>query len=76
MNGATDMGKLHKQILEQDGKPAFVVLPYEEFTALEEEIEDLRDSRAIRDAAKRDAGKPKLTLEEMRARLAGKRKSA
>jgi hypothetical protein len=76
MNGATNMGKLHTQILEQDGKPAFVVLPYGEFMALEEEIADLRDSRAIRDASQRDTGKPRLTLTAMRARLAAKRKSA
>jgi hypothetical protein len=41
--------------------------------ALEEKAADALDSRAIRDAIRRDAGKPKLTLDEMRARLAAKR---
>lgn len=72
------MTKLHPQILKRDGKPSFVVLTYEEFLALSDELADLRDSRAIRDAAKTDAGKKRLSLEETRATLwaAAKRSGA
>jgi PHD/YefM family antitoxin component YafN of YafNO toxin-antitoxin module len=66
--------KLHPQILKRDGKPSFVVLPYEEFLALSDELADLRDSRAIRDAAKADAGKKRLTVEETRAALRARAK--
>ena len=45
--------------------------------AWKEEIEDLRrQPRHPRSPPLRDAGKPKLTLAAMRARLADKRKSA
>jgi PHD/YefM family antitoxin component YafN of YafNO toxin-antitoxin module len=68
------MTELHPQVLERDGKPSFVVLPYEEYVALREELEDLRDSRAIRDAAKRDKGTRKLSIAEVRANLRSRRK--
>ena len=63
------MTKLHPQILKHEGKPSFVVLPYQEFMALREELDDLRDSRAIKDAAKADMGKARLSMEDMRANL-------
>ena len=68
------MTELHPQILKKDGKPSFVVLPYEEFVALSEELEDLRDSRAIREAAKADKGKKQLSLQDVRAALRARRK--
>ena len=63
------MTVLHPQILKRDGKPSFVVLTYEEFTALREELDDLRDSRTIREAAKADKGKKRLSIAEVRASL-------
>lgn len=36
------------QIIEQDGKPAFVVLPIEEWERILDRIEDLEDEAAIR----------------------------
>lgn len=35
------------QVLEADGKPAFVILSYEEYAALIEKVEDLDDARAL-----------------------------
>ena len=67
------MTELHPQILERDGKPSFVVLPYEEYMALSEELADLRDSHAIRAAAKQDRGKKRQTLEDVRSSLALRR---
>lgn len=69
------MTVLHPQILKRDGKPSFVVLPYEEYLALSEELADLRDSRAIRAAAKSDRGKKRLSLAEVRARLEARKPS-
>jgi PHD/YefM family antitoxin component YafN of YafNO toxin-antitoxin module len=68
------MKALNPQILKRDGKPSFVVLTYEEFKALREELDDLRDSRAIRDAAKADKGKKRLSIAEVRASLRFKSK--
>ncbi len=35
------------QIIESDGRPAFVVLPYEDWQRIEEMLEDAADSAAI-----------------------------
>jgi hypothetical protein len=51
--------KIHPQIIEKDGRKEFVVLPYEEFLALEElmhDYEDLRDLREAKEEAKVQAG--------------------
>lgn len=47
--------KRHRpQILERDGKPAFVVLPIEEYRALRERLEDLEDLALLREAERAD----------------------
>ena len=38
------------EILEHDGKPAFVVMPYSEYQAMLEKLEDQEDSEAYREA--------------------------
>lgn len=44
-------------VLETDGKPAFVVLPYDEYRALLELVEDLDDAAALtRFATRHDEG--------------------
>lgn len=53
--------KLHPQIIKKKGKKEFVVLPYEEFLALEElmhDYEDLRELREAKEEAKGQAGVP------------------
>lgn len=39
--------KIHPQIISQNGHPAFVVLPYEEYEVLLDQFEDLADIEAI-----------------------------
>ena len=38
------------EILKHDGKPAFVVMPYSEYQAMLEKLEDQEDSEAYREA--------------------------
>lgn len=40
---------IHPQIIEKDGKKEFVVLPYEEFLRLQDELEDYEDLRTLRE---------------------------
>jgi PHD/YefM family antitoxin component YafN of YafNO toxin-antitoxin module len=61
--------ELHPQILQKNGKNEFVVLPYEEFEAIRELIEDYEDLRDLREAKAGDADAPTLTLAEARALL-------
>ena len=44
------MIKLHPEILKKNGKKEFVVLPYEEFTALQELLDDYEDLLDLRAA--------------------------
>ena len=39
---------MNKQIITQDGKPAFVVIPIGEWRRIEAALEDRHDSRAVR----------------------------
>ena len=59
---------LHPEILSKNGKREFVVLPYEEFEALHEELEQLEDLRSLRAAKTEDASAPSLTLAEAKSR--------
>jgi hypothetical protein len=55
----------HPQILEHDGKPAFAVLPIEEYEAMLQRLEDLEDVAAMREAELADGGAPGRPLEDV-----------
>ncbi len=56
---------LHPKILKKNGRNEFVVLPYEEFVALEEWIADAQDLLEL-EAAKREEGHlPRVPLERI-----------
>jgi hypothetical protein len=58
------MIELHPEILEKDGKKQFVILPYEEFQAIEEALADAEDLMALRDAKKEEQDSPTISLED------------
>jgi PHD/YefM family antitoxin component YafN of YafNO toxin-antitoxin module len=55
--------------LERDGKKAFVILPYEEFVKMEEELQDYQDLQALRAAKAKEADAPTIPLSEARKKL-------
>lgn len=59
------MLKLHPEYLRKDGKEQFVVLPYEEFVALQELLEDTRDLLELELARQADRGGPNISLDEV-----------
>ena len=63
------MLKLHPNILQKNGKKEFVVLPYEEFVAMQELLEDAEDLKLLREAREENAGEPGISLEEAKKRL-------
>jgi hypothetical protein len=63
------MIKLHPEILKRDGKEQFAILPYEEFIAIQELLEDMEDLRLIEEARANDTGEPGISLEEAKRRL-------
>ena len=60
---------LHPEVLKRDGKEQFVVLPFEEFVALRDLIEDAEDVLALRQAKEEDDGQPGVSLDEMMRRF-------
>ncbi len=55
---------IHPQIIEKDGRKEFVILPYEEFLRLEEELEDYHDLRMLREEKASAGAEPTRSLDE------------
>lgn len=63
------MMRLHPNILEQEGKKQFVVLPYNEFIALQEELQDFYDLKELREAKNEERDAPTVSFEEAKKEL-------
>jgi PHD/YefM family antitoxin component YafN of YafNO toxin-antitoxin module len=63
------MIELHPEILKKNGKSEFVVLPYEEYAALQELLADYQDLLDLRDAKSKESGKPSVPLTELKGQL-------
>ena len=57
--------ELHPQIIEKNGTKESVVLPYSEFIALREWMEDMEDLLELRKAKRAEGNVPGRTLEEV-----------
>ncbi len=60
---------LHPEFLVKNGKREFVVLPYEEFEALQEVLADAQDLIDLRAAKEEEGDAPTLSLEEVKRQL-------
>lgn len=63
------MIELHPEILSKNGKKEFVVLPYEEYEALQEFLEDVEDLIDLRKAKEETENEENLSLEEVKKEL-------
>ena len=63
------MLELHPEILKKNGKNEFVVLPYEEFVALQELLAEAEDILELRQAKQEEAGESTVSLAEARKRF-------
>jgi len=61
--------ELHPSFLEMRGERQFAVLPYQEFVALQELLEDLEDLRELRAAREAEGGVTAMPLDQVRAAL-------
>ena len=59
------MIELHPEIVEKDGKKQFVILPYEEFAAIQEALADADDLAALRAAKKAECDAPTIPLDQV-----------
>ncbi len=60
------MIKLHPEFLTKDGKKEFAVIPYEEFVALQELLEDAADLLQLREARRDEGSAETKSLSEVR----------
>ena len=60
------MLRLHPEILVKDGKKQFVVLPYEEFLAVQERLADADDLLELRKAKRAEGKKHAVPLAEVK----------
>ena len=58
---------LHPNILMKDGKKEFAVLPFDEFSKLQEELLDYEDLKDLRKAKAEEAKQAGMTLAEAKA---------
>ena len=63
------MVDIHPNILERDGQKAFVVLPYEEFLMMEEELRQFEDLKQLREAKAAEAESPTVSLDAVKKEL-------
>jgi PHD/YefM family antitoxin component YafN of YafNO toxin-antitoxin module len=63
------MADIHPNILEHNGQKAFVILPYEEFLEMEEELEQYEDLKLLREAKTEEADAPTLSLDAVKEEL-------
>jgi hypothetical protein len=61
--------ELHPEFLRKNGKREFAVLPYDEFEAVREMLEDAEDLLELRRARAGDMGGPGLSVRDARRRL-------
>ena len=60
---------LHPNILEKDGRKEFVVLPFEEFKKIEEELSLYEDLKDLREAKKKEQNAPSYSLDKAKKEL-------
>jgi hypothetical protein len=60
---------LHPEILKKNGKKEFVVLPYDEFLALQERLADADDLIDLRKAKRVEGKKRSIPLAEAKSKL-------
>ncbi len=65
--------ELHAQIIKKNGKNEFVVLPYNEFQKIQEEIASYEDLRCLREAKAGEKDAPTIGLEELKKKIQGER---
>lgn len=60
---------LHPNILAKDGMNEFVVLPYEEFVQVQEELQDYEDLKDLRAAKFHEESSPSVSFADAKKQL-------
>jgi len=60
------MIKIRPTIIEKNKKKEFVVLPYEDFLKIQEELEDYEDLKMLRRAKRHEGKAPAIALKDIK----------
>lgn len=63
------MIQFHPEFLKKDGKNEFVVLPYDEFLAIQDLLSDAEDLMELRHAKAEERDEPTVSLAEVRKKF-------
>jgi hypothetical protein len=63
------MFNLNPELITKDGKPMFAVIPYEQFLAIKEMLEDLQDLKDLRLAKQEAQSQPAIALNDVKQLL-------
>ena len=66
------MVTLNAQIIKKEGKKEYVVIPYEEFLKVQEELHNYEDLRCLREAKEAEKNAPTVGINELRKRIKGR----
>lgn len=64
--------ELNAQIIKKNGKNEFVVLPYDEFQKIQEELTSYEDLRCLREAKIAERNAPTIGVEELKRIITGR----
>jgi PHD/YefM family antitoxin component YafN of YafNO toxin-antitoxin module len=63
------MAIVNAQIIKKNGKKEYVVLPYEEYLRIQEELEDYQDLRSLREAKETEKDATTIGMAELKKRI-------
>jgi len=63
------MMKFHANILKKNGEKEFVVIPYEEFVKIQEELDDYESLKALREAKSKEADAKTTSFDQVKKEL-------
>ncbi len=66
---------LNSQIIKKNGKNEFVVLPYDEFRKIQEELASYDDLRCLREAKDAERDAPTIGLDALKKKISGRVKT-
>ena len=61
--------KFHANILKKNGEKEFVVIPYEEFVKIQEELDDYESLKALREAKSKEADADTTSFDDVKKEL-------
>ena len=63
------MLEFHANILKKNGENEFVVIPYEEFVKIQEELDDYESLKALREAKSKESDSQTASLAQVKKKL-------